>query len=193
MPFWPPLLPADKPKSFKHRGRYKYIDFYISLLNLTKPFNSGLGKWMCKAARHSDGVDSLNSCRWRGEQLHHHGGGVYWLFVLLWVDSWRHELTICIKWYKDNPKESLCGVTFCPTLACTTPVVADANEADEADGANDANEANEVLHSPSRNIFQSLQKWRNILALLKMFGGACTPSEFKVRRNVTTNQHGFDI
>jgi hypothetical protein len=37
-------------------------------------------------------------------------------------------------------------------------VVADANEADEADGANDANEANEVLHSPSRNIFQSLQK-----------------------------------
>jgi hypothetical protein len=38
------LLPADEPTSIKHRGRYKYIDFYINLLNLTKPFNSGLEK-----------------------------------------------------------------------------------------------------------------------------------------------------
>jgi hypothetical protein len=44
MPFWPPLLPADKPTSIKHRGQYKYIDFYINLLNLTKPFDSGLEK-----------------------------------------------------------------------------------------------------------------------------------------------------
>jgi hypothetical protein len=83
---FPPLLSADKPTSIKHRGWYKYIDFYISLLNLTKFFNSGLKKWMRKAARHSDGVDSLNPCRWRGEQLHHLGGGVCWLFVLLWMD-----------------------------------------------------------------------------------------------------------
>jgi hypothetical protein len=42
MLFWPPLLPVDKPTSIKHRGRYKYIDYYINLLNLPKPFNSGL-------------------------------------------------------------------------------------------------------------------------------------------------------
>jgi hypothetical protein len=44
MPFGPPFLQADKPTSIKHRGQYKYIDFFINLLNLTKPFNSGLGK-----------------------------------------------------------------------------------------------------------------------------------------------------
>jgi hypothetical protein len=44
MLFWPPLLPSDKPTSTKHRGQYKYIDFYIILLNLTKPFNSGFKK-----------------------------------------------------------------------------------------------------------------------------------------------------
>ena len=32
-------------------------------------------------------VDSSNPHRWRGKQLHHHGGGVCWLFVLLWIDS----------------------------------------------------------------------------------------------------------
>jgi hypothetical protein len=41
---------------------------------------------MSKAARHSDGVDSLNPQSWRGKQIHHHGGGVCWLFVLLWMD-----------------------------------------------------------------------------------------------------------
>jgi hypothetical protein len=56
-------------------------------MNLTKPFNSGLGKWMRKAARPLGGVDSLNPHRWRGERLHHDGGGVCWLFVLLWMDS----------------------------------------------------------------------------------------------------------
>jgi hypothetical protein len=44
MPFRPPFLPADKPTSIKHRGGYKYIDFCINLLNLTKPFDSGLKK-----------------------------------------------------------------------------------------------------------------------------------------------------
>ncbi len=97
MPFWLPLLPADKPTSIKHRGQCKYIDFYINLLNLTKPFNSGLKKWMRKAARHSGGVVSLNPRRWRGERLHHHGGGVCWLFVLLWMDLWCHETIVCKK------------------------------------------------------------------------------------------------
>jgi hypothetical protein len=35
--------------------------------------------------------------------------------------------------------------------------VADANEANETDEAIGMNEANEVSHSPSQNIFQSLQ------------------------------------
>jgi hypothetical protein len=56
-------------------------------MNLTKPFNSSLGKQMRKAARPSGNADSLNPRRWRGERLHHHGGGIYWLFVLLWMDS----------------------------------------------------------------------------------------------------------
>ncbi len=78
---------------------------------------------MRKAARHSDGMDSLNPHRWRDKRLHHHGGGVCWLFVLLWIELWHHELIVCKKWDKNNPKEGLCGVTFCPTLACTTPLV----------------------------------------------------------------------
>jgi hypothetical protein len=59
---------------------------YFNLLILPKPFNSGLGTNMSKAACHSDGVDSSNPCPWRGKRLHHHGGGVCWLFVLLWMD-----------------------------------------------------------------------------------------------------------
>ncbi len=41
-------------------GRYKYIDFYINLLILTKLFNSGLRKYMHKATCPSGGVDLLN-------------------------------------------------------------------------------------------------------------------------------------
>ncbi len=114
MPFRPPLLPADKPTSIKHRGQYKYIGFYINLLNLTKSFNSGLKKWMHKAARHSDGVDSSNPRCWRGKRLHHHGGGVCWLFVLLWMDSWCHELIICKKWDKNKLKMRLKALLFDP-------------------------------------------------------------------------------
>jgi hypothetical protein len=86
MPFWPPLLPADEPTSIKHRGQYKYIDFYINLMNLCKSFSIGLGKRMLKATCLSGSVDSSNPRRWRGERLHHNGGGVCWLFVLLWID-----------------------------------------------------------------------------------------------------------
>jgi hypothetical protein len=56
-------------------------------MNQTKSFDSGLEKNMRKATRPSGGVVSSNPRRWRGEQLHHHGGGVCWLFVLLWIDS----------------------------------------------------------------------------------------------------------
>ncbi len=90
-------------------------------MNQTKSFNSGLGTNMRKAARPSGGMVSLNPRRWRGKRHHHDGGGVCWLFVLLWIDSWHHELIVCKKWYKNNPKEGLCGVTFWPTLVCTTP------------------------------------------------------------------------
>jgi hypothetical protein len=65
----------------------KYIDFYTNLLNQTKSFDSGLGTNMRKAACPSGGVVSSNPRRWRGKQRHHHGGGVCWLFVLLWIDS----------------------------------------------------------------------------------------------------------
>jgi hypothetical protein len=56
-------------------------------MNLFKSFDSGLGQYMCKAARPSGGMESSNTRRWRGERLDHHGGGVCWLFVLLWMDS----------------------------------------------------------------------------------------------------------
>ncbi len=69
---------------------------------------------MRKAARHSDGEDSLNPRCWRGKRLHHHGGGVCWLFVLLWMDSWHHGLIVCKKWYKNNLKMRLTALFFDP-------------------------------------------------------------------------------
>ncbi len=83
-------------------------------MNLTKPFNSGLQKWMCKAARPLGGMDSLNPRCWRDKRLHHHGGGVCWLFVLLWMDLWRHELIACKIWYKNNLKMRLTALLFDP-------------------------------------------------------------------------------
>jgi hypothetical protein len=56
--------------------QYKYFNFYITILNLTKPFKGGLWQYMRKAACPSGGVDSLNPSRWRGKGLHHHGDGV---------------------------------------------------------------------------------------------------------------------
>jgi hypothetical protein len=38
---------------------------------------------MCKAACPSGSMDSLNPCRWRGKQLHHHCGDV--CCVVLWL------------------------------------------------------------------------------------------------------------
>ncbi len=83
-------------------------------MNLTKPFNSSLGKWMRKAACPSGSVDSLNPHCWRDKRLHHHGGGVSWLFVLLWMDSWHHELIVCKIWYKNNLKMKLTALLFDP-------------------------------------------------------------------------------
>jgi hypothetical protein len=76
MPFWPPLSPADKPEFDLTQGQYKHINFYIDFLNLIKPFNSSLGKYMFKTARPSGSVDSSNPCCCRGKRLHHHGDGV---------------------------------------------------------------------------------------------------------------------
>ncbi len=84
---------------------------YWILLN---PSTEALKKWMRKAACHLDGVDSLNLHRWRGKRLHHHGGGVCWLFVLLWIDLWHHELIVCKKWYKNNLKMRLTALLFDP-------------------------------------------------------------------------------
>jgi hypothetical protein len=60
----------------------------MNLLILPKHFDSGLGTNMSKAACHLDGVDSSISCHWKGERLYHHGGGVCWLFVFLFVLLW---------------------------------------------------------------------------------------------------------
>ncbi len=76
-------------------------------MNLFKSFNSGLGKYMCKAAHPLGGMESSNPRRWRGKRLHHHGGDVRCVFVLLWMDSWLHELNVCNKWYKNNLKMRL--------------------------------------------------------------------------------------
>ena len=65
---------------------------------------------MRKAAHHLDGVDSLNLRRWRGKRLHHHGGGVCWLFVF----SCCHELIVCKKWYKNNLKTRLSALLSNP-------------------------------------------------------------------------------
>jgi hypothetical protein len=77
--------------------------YWISL----NPSTAASKKWIRKATRHSDGVDWSNPRRWRGERLHHHGSGVCWLFVLLWMDLWCHELIVCNKWYKHNLKMRL--------------------------------------------------------------------------------------
>ncbi len=79
---------------------------------------------MRKAACHSDCMDSSNPHRWRGKRLHHHGGGVCWLFVLLWMDSLRHELIVCTKWYKNNLKMRLTALLFDPRrrAPCHRPV-----------------------------------------------------------------------
>ncbi len=112
MPFRPPLSPADKPTSIKHRGQYKYINFYINLMNLCKSFNSGLGKHMWKAACPLGSMDSMNPRCWRGKWLHHHGGGVCKVPVACCALS---QLVSHQSWFSYN-------VTICPTLACNTPV-----------------------------------------------------------------------
>ncbi len=76
-------------------------------MNPFKSFDSGLGKHMRKAARPSGGMESSNPRRWRGKQLHHHGGDVRCVFVLLWMNSWHHKLNVCKKWYKNNIKMRL--------------------------------------------------------------------------------------
>ncbi len=91
-----------------------FIHLYTNLTDQTKSFDSSLGKYMRKATRPLGGMDSLNPHRWRGKWLHHHGGGVCWLFVWLWIDSWHHELIIWKKWYKHNLKMVLMALLFGP-------------------------------------------------------------------------------
>ncbi len=55
-------------------------------MNLFQSLDSGLGQYMHKAAHPSGGMESSNQNRWRGKWLHHHGGDVCCVFVLLWMD-----------------------------------------------------------------------------------------------------------
>ena len=73
-------------------------------MNLFKSFNSGLGQYMRKSTRPLGGMESSNPHRWMGKQLHHHGGDVCCVFVLLWMDS---ELNACKKRYKNSLKMRL--------------------------------------------------------------------------------------
>ncbi len=76
-------------------------------MNLSRPFDGGLAKGMREAACPLGGMDSSNPQRRRGWQLHHHGGGVCCVFVLLWMDSGRHEFIACQKVRENNPKVGL--------------------------------------------------------------------------------------
>ncbi len=76
-------------------------------MNLFKSSICGLGQYMRKAARPLGSMESSNPRRWRGKGLHHHGGEVHCMFVLLWMDSWCHKLKVCTKWYKNNLKMRL--------------------------------------------------------------------------------------
>ncbi len=71
---------------------------------------------MRKAAHPSGGVVSSNPRCWRGERLHHHGGGVCWLFVLLWIDLWHHKLIVCKIWYKNNLMMRFTALLFDPRM-----------------------------------------------------------------------------
>ncbi len=55
---------------------------------IAKPFNGSLGKNMCKVAHPTGSVGSSNPHCWRGEQLCHHGDGVWEVFCDFCAISW---------------------------------------------------------------------------------------------------------
>ncbi len=69
---------------------------------------------MRKAAHPSDGMGSLNPCRWRGKRLHH-GGGVCLLFVQkMWRLVWLLSLVVCRQVPQDNLKIRVKTLLFAP-------------------------------------------------------------------------------
>ena len=71
-------------------------------MNLLKSIDVDLGKYMCKATHPLGGVDSSNPHRRKGWLLHHHSGGVCWVFALCvasclvaYVDK---DHTITLRW-----------------------------------------------------------------------------------------------
>jgi hypothetical protein len=68
---------------------------------------------MHKAARPSGGMDSSNPHHWRDGQLCHHGDGVCKVICAFYAVS---QLVT-------HQSGSSNSVNFCPTLACTTPIV----------------------------------------------------------------------
>ncbi len=80
-------------------------------MNLFKSFNSGLVQYMFKAALPLGGMESSNPRCWRDKRLHHHGGDVRCVLVLLWMDS---ELNKCKKWCKNNLMMRLMALLSAP-------------------------------------------------------------------------------
>jgi hypothetical protein len=78
----------------KHTQIFLLFGGSINLYSTTRlllPLMAGrvgsLAQPLRRVARHSYCLDSSNPRRWRAKRLHHHGGGVCLLFVLLWMDS----------------------------------------------------------------------------------------------------------
>jgi hypothetical protein len=78
----------------------KYIHFYINLVILPKPFDSGFGQYAHNPAHHLGSMDSSNPHHWRGTWLHHHGGDVLCVFFLCVAVS----LVVCRKGPEHNLK-----------------------------------------------------------------------------------------
>jgi hypothetical protein len=87
----------------------------MNLLILTKPFNSGLKQYMCKAARPSGGVDSLNPRRWRSKWLNHHGGDaccvVLWLCVTVKLIACKKYQNITLRYAYRRLTIRVVGIT----------------------------------------------------------------------------------
>ncbi len=65
----------------------------------------GTSRYLLRQKRSiSTGMDSSNSCRWRGERLHHHGDGVCEVVGAFYVVL---QFVLCRRVSRNNPKVGL--------------------------------------------------------------------------------------